>query len=204
MLYAICRLLFHDFNGKIMGIDGICGLWAMQLPDAATLGEDVELVRGSLRHLTDLIRLLEGATDLELAHPQTIDLKDFNAILTVLLQRQFSPPNHLQFQPTAAGQCLFISPFFLFFWLWSTTRLISKLRKPDEKIGIRITAENPEQLSFQVESPTFARILRELPGGKFPPALPAGPPGSPFSPAPANLGHQRQLRATFHPDPAGG
>ncbi len=64
-LQRLCRLFYHDVNGKITGFNGMIQLWKLRFPDEMAFREDLELLEESVDHLKKLNLLMDAGTDLQ-------------------------------------------------------------------------------------------------------------------------------------------
>ncbi len=154
VLLALNRLLYHDLNGKIMGIDGILTIWGMQFPDETALQEDIGLLRGSLGHLKSMVKLVDITTDFKNVRP--IKLPDLREWAFPFLMRNFNPPNFLEWgESTGVLSCC---PAWVMHQLWEASRVVALFRAAQEKAKIVVEAEET-RMRMKIECAAFARFL---------------------------------------------
>ncbi len=160
-LQRLCRLFFHDINGKITGFDGMIQLWKFRFPDESTFREDLDLLDQSIVHLKKINLLMDAGTDLQ----RVSEFHLFNAVslLDGLTQRVLGIIQPIQVQELtlvrgAVGYTLFL--------IWSFISHLASLStsRSNWKLTLRSGAVFNRDLMISIQSEGLPSLLDVLEG----------------------------------------
>lgn len=173
LLEALSRLLTHDINGKVMGVDGILSCWESLGVEQENLKEDISIVRDSFSSLKTEFLMLNWFFQSEPKHVQAISFVHFNEVAGRFLSRFFQPPSSFQLQSAPEGNSLFCTPYQLLFWTSSFCQMLGRCRPPGQLVELQIdTRSEGTDLELRCRSEFLNDLLakdKELPVGELPP-----------------------------------
>lgn len=162
-LHRLCRLFYHDVNGKVMGFDGMIQIWRHRMPDEATFKDDLLLLEQSVHHLKKLNLLMDAGTDLnkisEFNIENAVNLLDglTQRVLGITQPIEVSGLNQVK---GAAGYVLFL--------IWSFVAQISSLSTSRSNwrlvLGPGFRFQRDFELCIQSDGlPSLIEILKGVP-----------------------------------------
>ncbi|MES2309923.1 MAG: hypothetical protein V4507_13800 [Verrucomicrobiota bacterium] len=143
-LHRLCRLFYHDINGKITGFDGMIQLWRFRFPDEASFREDLSLLEQSVHHLKKLNLLMDAGTDLRKV--SEFNLVDAVSLLDGLTQRTLGIVEPIQVSGMsmvrgAAGYTLYL--------IWSFITQVASLST--SRSNWRLVVDSGQRLNRDIE-----------------------------------------------------
>lgn len=163
-LLSLCRLLYHDFNGKIMGLSGIVGMWKSQFPTAADSAEDITLIEEGLQFQLQWLQLLNLISLHAPASPPLVNLQAIQPCLVHWLSRCFTPANRFVFTYESSLERLTVEPSAFILSLWTTSLVLALFQKSGEWVRLHLTTyeELPQPvLRMSLECPAFRAFLMD-------------------------------------------
>lgn len=160
-LQRLCRLFYHDINGKITGFDGMIQLWKFRFPDKEAFSEDLNLLEQSVVHLKKLNLLMDAGTDLrkvsEFHLASAVSLLDglTQRVLGIIQPIQVSEINMVK---GAVGYTLFL--------IWSFISQVASLSttRSNWKLNIGSGLRWKRDLVITIQSEGLPSILDVLEG----------------------------------------
>lgn len=173
LLEALARLLSHDINGKVMGVDGILSCWESLGVEPENLHEDISIVRDSFSSLKTEFQMLNWFFQSEPKYTQAISFGYFNEIASRYLSRFFYPPTSLHLQSAPDGHSLYCTPYQLLFWSASFCQMLGRCRPPGQTVELQIdTRSEGTDLELRCRSEFLSDLLepgKKLAPGELPP-----------------------------------
>jgi len=173
LLEALSRMLSHDINGKVMGVEGILSCWESLGVEPENLKEDVSIVRDSFSSLKTEFLMFGWFFQADPKHVQAISFGYFNDVAGRFLSRFFQPPSSFQLQTAAEGRSIYSTPYQLIFWTSSFCQVLGRYRPPGELVELQIdTRCEGTELELRCRSEFLSELLddtRKHPPGHLPP-----------------------------------
>lgn len=160
LLEALSRMLSHDINGKIMGVDGILTCWETMGVEPENLKEDISIVRDSFSSLKTEFQMFGWFFQCDPKHAQAISFGFFNEIAGRYLSRFFQPPSSLHLQSAPEGHSIYSTPYQLLFWTASFCQVLGRCRPPGELVELQIdTRSEGSDLELRCRSDFLSDLL---------------------------------------------
>lgn len=138
LLDVLARMLAHDVNGKVMGVDGILSCWETMGVEVDNLKEDVGIVRDSFRGIQHEFQMLNWFFQHEGKYAQPITLGHFYDVAGRFLSRFFQPATSLTLQSGPRENSIFCTPHQLIFWTSSFCQMLGRTRPPGQLVEMQI------------------------------------------------------------------
>jgi hypothetical protein len=162
-LHRLCRLFYHDINGKITGFDGMIQLWRFRFPDETSFREDLSLLEQSVHHMKKLNLLMDAGTDLRKV--SEFNLEDAVSLLDGLTQRTMGIAEPIQVSGAtmvrgAAGYTLYL--------IWSFISQVASLSttRSNWRLVVGPGQRLNREIEFSIQSeglPSIQEVLEGVP-----------------------------------------
>jgi len=159
MIRLVGRLLAHDFNGKIMGIEGIFSEWESAMPSAGTFRDDLALINESFGSFSEGVRLLGLCAAGSGTFSRPCTPREVAAFALLLLSRIMPTSTKIHF--TNHPEHAFFDPFHALLCIVSLASAIREAGAQETtSLSIQLLhGEESESLEIRVYSPPFIKLL---------------------------------------------
>lgn len=158
-LQRLCRLFYHDVNGKITGFDGMIQLWRHRMPEENLFKEDLILLEQSVHHLKRLNLLMDAGTDLNKV--SEFQIENVVSLLDGLTQRVLGV-----MQPIEVSGLSLVkgSAGYVLFLIWSFLSLIASLstQRSEWRITLGPGNRRNRDLELCIQSQGLPKILNVM------------------------------------------
>ena len=163
--HFLSRLLPHDLNGKLMGINGIYSSWQQFFPDADAATEDLGIIKESFEGLSHETTLLSWLAKSGESFERAISQEEVKQTLESSLRRHYQPPNSFTFKLNSEGQSFYATPYFLAFWISSTCKILAHIKEPKDKIEFMLEScitDNQNSIRIHIHSDSIYNWLSNI------------------------------------------
>lgn len=163
LVEQLTRMLTHDINGKVMGVDGILTCWESLGVDTPNFREDIGIIRDAFGDMKTEFQLLNWFFQDEVKFAQAISLHHFHLLAQRFLSRFFRPPSSFVWQRDGEDNSIFCTPHQLIFWTSSFCQMLSRVRPQEQPIRLEL---NSAEQGTLLEMRCHAAFLETFLAGK--------------------------------------
>lgn len=162
LLYSLGRLIPHDLNGKIMGVNGIINSWEQDFPDPDTAMEDLYIIRDSFHSLIHEASLLGWLFKSDGEFERVFELNEIHSTMSNYVKRFFRPPNSFTFELESPESSVCSTPHYIALWIGSVCKILSLIQEAKEPVSLTLgdTEETGQsQLKMTIQCASFSDFV---------------------------------------------
>lgn len=161
----LSRLIPHDLNGKLMGVNGIYTSWKQEFPNEKAAIEDLAIIKESFEGLANETTFLSWLSKQGASSERVLTQKEIKQCLESSLRRLFHPPNSFVFSLNDSNPSFCSTPYFIAFSIATTCSVLSSVIQPREHFEIMLdcTDRNDQQnLTIKINSISLNSWLSDI------------------------------------------